>query len=196
MFKNKYLCILLKIGLIDLNGKLIKQLSKGKGLNGRTILSLYQDNLDNLWVGLSNGIAYVELGSPFTLINEDQGLIGTGYASALHQNRIILGTNTGAFTHTGNLQDLDLKPYEIIPGSEGQVYSFNKIQDKIVIGHHNGAYELIGNGTQRFLSNTGIWLYKRLNNFPDFFLEGYYHGINVIGKSDDKWVLQYKVNKL
>ena len=78
-------------------GEVLMQLTNGKGLQNRTILSLYEDELGNLWVGQNNGISYVELGSPFSHINEQSGLPGTGYAAYLQDNKLYLGTNNGLY---------------------------------------------------------------------------------------------------
>jgi ligand-binding sensor domain-containing protein len=86
-------------GLLILNedGSLIMQLTRGRGLENRTVLGLYEDDLHNLWVGQNNGISHVELGSPFTFISEQSGLPGTGYAAFLDNSTFYLGTNTGLY---------------------------------------------------------------------------------------------------
>ena len=44
-------------------------LSKNEGISDRTVKSLYEDDFNNLWVGLNSGIDYLELSLPITLIN-------------------------------------------------------------------------------------------------------------------------------
>ena len=43
------------------------------GLVSRTILSLFEDKNNNLWIGQNNGISFVELKSPFRKLNEAGG---------------------------------------------------------------------------------------------------------------------------
>ena len=46
-------------GLLIINekGKILTQLTSGKGLQNRTVLSIYEDDLQNLWIGQNNGLA-------------------------------------------------------------------------------------------------------------------------------------------
>lgn len=178
--------------IIDLDGNSVQQFTKGKGLQGRTILSMYQDESSNLWIGLNNGISYLELGSPFSLVNEDLGLYGTGYASSRHGNKIVLGTNIGAFAMDHDPSNF-LSEFEIIEGTEGQVYSFSKIDDKLIIGHHEGAFEFGDNQIRKFSENPGVWLYKNLGDSRSQILEGTYTGINVYEKRDEDWYPIYSI---
>ena len=59
-------------GLIitDDQGNLVKFINKSTGLQNNTILSTFVDNANNLWLGLDNGIDYIELNSPLSFIGE------------------------------------------------------------------------------------------------------------------------------
>ena len=60
-------------GLFLLNSKLHlkNHFTKNKGLHNRTVLALLEDDFQNIWVGLNNGINYLEINSPLSLINEE-----------------------------------------------------------------------------------------------------------------------------
>jgi len=66
-------------GLLSLSheGKVLRHLNKGRGILSRNGLSLYQDVHQNLWEGLRNGMSYIELSSPFSIITQ-QSMPGTG----------------------------------------------------------------------------------------------------------------------
>ena len=65
-------------------------------MENNTILSLYADKSDNLWLGLDNGISFSEISSPFTIFNFYYG-IETGYSSIVFKNILYVGTNQGLF---------------------------------------------------------------------------------------------------
>src|SRR5690606_38392851 len=113
-------------------------LSRERGIENRTVLSIYEDDLNNLWVGQNNGIAYVETGSPFTFINEQIGLPGSGYSAILDNNVLYLGTNTGVYR-----QDA-AGTYELVDGTRGQAYSLGRYNRDLLVGHHNGALRIDG----------------------------------------------------
>ncbi|MEP0986801.1 triple tyrosine motif-containing protein [Ekhidna sp.] len=173
-------------GLIILDKDLnpIQHLTKNKGLNHRTVLSLYEDDFKNLWVGLNNGISVIELGSPFSLINENVGLEGTGYVASVHNNTIYLGTSSGLFKPYEDRDFRSIRGYSLINGSEGLVNNLSIIDGKIILSHHEGAFKLNSSGTDQFFDATGTWQFKAIGNSK--WLGGTYDGfylINQIGNT-------------
>ncbi len=166
-------------GLVVLrpNGELVLELSKKKGINSNTVYKIYQDQSSNLWLGLSNGVSFVDYSSPFSLIDERLGLPGTGYTASVHQGNLYLGTNNGLFStaqNPGNYTE-DGIYYHIVPNSAGQVYSINNYGDQLLMGHHNGAY-VIDNGEANILySEEGCWKFAYLPNSQQM-LAGTYEG--------------------
>ena len=77
-------------GLIILNSNFtIKhRFTKNNGLSGRTVKSVYEDGFHNLWVALNNGIDYLKMSLPFSLINEEVAIEGTGYAAHRFKDKI------------------------------------------------------------------------------------------------------------
>lgn len=151
-------------GLVILNEKLgfIQHLTKNKGLSHRTVIALYEDNFNNLWVGLNNGICSIALGSSFSLINENVGLEGTGYTGIMHEDLPYLGTSSGLFAPLAISESVgDTKSYEVINGTEGLVNQLNAIDGDIIISHHEGAFKLNDSRVTRFFDKTGTWGFKQ-----------------------------------
>ena len=51
----------------DLNGKIIQHIDIKKGLQNNTVLKSFIDDKNDLWLGLDNGITFVNVNSPFAL---------------------------------------------------------------------------------------------------------------------------------
>src|SRR5665647_1709183 len=49
-----------------------------KGLQNNTVLKVFADKSGDLWLGLDNGIDYININSPITFLKDGDG-IGTGY---------------------------------------------------------------------------------------------------------------------
>ncbi|MEO9869433.1 helix-turn-helix and ligand-binding sensor domain-containing protein [Ekhidna sp.] len=148
--------------IIDKDLKPILHLTKNRGLNHRTVIALYEDDFNNLWVGLNNGICVVELGSPFSLINENVGLEGTGYSAAKLNDEIYLGTSSGVFVPNEALGDMDARAgYSVLTGSEGLVNSISILDKKLILGHHEGAFILNEGKIEEFSNETGFWGFKK-----------------------------------
>jgi hypothetical protein len=179
-------------GLLILNGDgdILMQLTRGRGLENRTVLSIYEDDLNNLWLGHNNGIAYVELGSPFTIINEQSGLPGTGYTAFLDNNNLYLGTNTGLYIRAKD----EHKDFSLIENTRGQLYHIGRYNDDLLAGHHNGALRINGRNATRLSAEQGSWIFQVLKGDPGKLIEGTYTGLQLYEADHGKWKLKKKLN--
>ena len=173
--------------ILDNNYQVTRHLTKKQGLDHRTVYSLYEDHFSNLWVGLNNGISYIELGSPLSLINEELGLEGTGYTAMVHDSRLYLGTNNGLFAQQ---KESRYSEYEIIPGTEGIVYGLNTINNKLLMSHHTGAYEVQNNKIQHFFTDYGTWKFLKIPN-SNKIIGGTYHGFRIFQADGNDWKLNH-----
>ncbi|MDV7392437.1 hypothetical protein RZS08_13820, partial [Arthrospira platensis SPKY1] len=127
-----------------------QHLTKREGLSDRTIKALYEDNFNNLWVALNIGIDYLEISLPFSLINDDIGLEGTGYAVCKFYDKIFLGTSNGLYTQKDKGNAVLPQAHMLIPGSEGQVYNFSTIEGDLILNHDRGAFLIDHTGVKKF----------------------------------------------
>jgi ligand-binding sensor domain-containing protein len=182
------------IFIFNSNFTLKNHLTKKEGLSDRTVKSLYEDAFHNLWVGLNNGIDYLKINLPFSLINEEVGIEGTGYAAIRYDNEIYLGTNTGVFIQKKEKNNLDGYPFTIITGSEGQVYNFSEVENKLILNHDRGAFELKGKNLTQ-IQDIGSWKFMN-TKIPNLVVGGDYRGISIFNKNNDNWSVVERVEKL
>lgn len=178
--------------ITDKAGNVQEHLTTGRGLQNRTVLSLYEDDLGNLWVGQNNGISYVELGSPFSLLNEERGLPGTGYAGFLDGSMLYVGTNNGLYA-----MDLrsNLQTTQLVEGTRGQVYHIGKYGGELLMGHHTGAYRIEGLKATRLSEVPGAWIFALLPGTESkTLLGGTYNGFQVFNKQGGHWQFSHKLN--
>ena len=84
--KNNFIVLNSSInGIIvfDTSGKIIQHINHEKGLQNNTVLASFSDNKNNLWLGLNNGMAFIDENSPITLMSYSYGLSSV-YASAIY----------------------------------------------------------------------------------------------------------------
>ncbi len=169
-------------GLYFLSEKLNlkKHLTKNEGISDRTVKALYQDDFRNLWVALNNGIDYLELSLPLSLINDEVGLEGTGYVAQIYKGIVYLGTNNGLFKRSN---DSRISRYELVPGSEGQVYNLSIVDGMLIINHHFGAYILQDDSLVQFY-NIGSWKFSN-SNIPGLYFGGDYQGISIFTSNNN-----------
>ncbi|RAW01799.1 ligand-binding sensor domain-containing protein [Pseudochryseolinea flava] len=171
--------------VVDADGNIIRQMTRGKGLDNRTILCIYEDDLSNLWLGHNNGIAYVELGSPFTFINEQSGLPGTGYAAFLDRDQLYLGTNTGLYVKS-IVGDTD---FSLVENTGGQVYHIGRYGDALMLGHHQGSFYIDNKKATKISNEPGAWVFHDVKGNSDKLIGGLYAGLQRYTWSNGRWSL-------
>ncbi|MDW5287542.1 triple tyrosine motif-containing protein [Formosa sp. PL04] len=174
---------------VDLKGNVIAAINQEKGLNNNTVLSLFEDKDQNLWLGLDNGISVVNLNSPFSVYNDISGNLGTVYASRLYDNTLYLGTNQGLFYKEFNTND----NFKFIEGTSGQVWSLEVFDDTLFCGHNTGTFIVKGDSVKLVCDVMGAWDFEPIENNPNLLIQGNYDGLYVLEKEGDTWGLRNKI---
>ena len=118
------------------DGELKYDLNFENGLSNNTVLSVFEDQQNNLWLGLDIGISFINLSTQFTVYNDTKGTIGTVYSSLLHDNYLFLGTNQGLF-YKHRESDAN---FMFVDGTNGQVWSLKEIDGLLFCGHDSGTF--------------------------------------------------------
>lgn len=187
---NKYFAfgtILNGIVIIDKEGNIVQRISKSSGLQNNTVLSLFTDEDQNLWAGLDNGIDRIELNSPLSFFFDKTGSFGTVYSSIIHKNKIYLGTNQGLYfsswDETNKRQFFD---FQLIAGSQGQVWDLSIIDGELFCGHNGGTFKVNDAAIQKISQINGGWTIKKLNLQPNKLIQGTYNGLVIYEKANGR----------
>lgn len=186
--ENQFIIGTISQGLIIINndGKLVNQMKQTDGLLNNTVLSIFEDVDQNIWLGLDNGINCINYDSPIRSFVDNSGLIGTVYASIFFDNKLYIGSNQGLFC----------KPYpsnenfKFVSGTKGQVWTLFKHDNTLFCGHDSGTFIIKDNISQNIYSESGTWKFEVLN---DKIIQGNYNGLSVLEKVNGQF--QFK-NKL
>ena len=101
-----------------------------------------------------------------------------------------LGTNQGLFYKNQDRKDA----FKFVPGTEGQVWSLQKIKNTLFCGHDKGTF-IISKGKADRISNTsGTWLIKEISDEPNLLIQGNYKGLYILKKENNSWVLRNKIS--
>ncbi|HQU59334.1 MAG TPA: triple tyrosine motif-containing protein, partial [Saprospiraceae bacterium] len=170
--------------LMDQEGKAVAHLNKLYGLQNNTVLCIYEDLLQNLWLGLDNGLDYVELSAPFSIIGSKQGVEGTGYASIVHDDNLFLGTNQGLFHTRWTLGVDPFHPplFERVEGANGQVWSLVEAGGQLMVCHHEGLFFYQNGKVFPVGGVKGAWKFLELEKHPNYAILGTYSGFYLFKK--------------
>ena len=162
-------------------------INQSKGLGNNTVLSLFEDVDENVWLGLDNGISNINFNVPFRVYKDELGILGSVYTTFLDDGILYLGTNQGLF-----YKDQKDK-FRFIPGTEGQAWSLQKFKNTLFCGHDKGIF-IISKGKADRISNTfGTWLIKEISRKENLLLLGNYKGLYILQNKNNKWNIRNKI---
>jgi len=169
--------------VLSRDGKIKYNIDQNKGLSNNTVLSLFEDNDKNLWIGLDNGINCINVQTPVKCFSDNTGILGTVYASILFQNKLYIGTNQGLFYKNYGANE----GFKFIPGTKGQVWSLFVFDGDLFCGHDSGTFIIDSITAKCIFSQSGTWKFLSLPNHKDKLLQGNYYGLSVLQKVNNQW---------
>ncbi len=173
--------------VLNKNFEIKIEANQNNGLLNNTALSVFEDSNKNLWIGLDNGISYLNVDSQIRVYTDQNGDLGSVYASIIHQENLYLGTNQGLFYKPIS----ENSEFKFIEGTQGQVWCLTKIDDQLFCGHHSGTYMIDGGSVQRVSSIQGTWNIKKIDD--RLLLQGTYDGLYVL-ENQSGWKLRNKIS--
>ena len=170
---------------------IVQHINREKGLQNNTVLEVFTDKSGDLWLGLDNGIDYVNINSPITFLKQSDG-IGAGYTTIIFKNKLYLGTNQGLFVKEwdGSGQN---GGFRMIPNTSGQVWYLGVHGGVLICGHNNGTFVIEGETARQISKIPGGWKYHIMKRFPDFLVGGTYGGLILFKKESGSWKFVSKI---
>ncbi|MGO4821983.1 MULTISPECIES: triple tyrosine motif-containing protein [unclassified Flavobacterium] len=171
--------------ICDLNGKIIQHINHKKGLQNNTVLTSFIDNKNNLWLGLDNGIAFVNESSPFTYFGFSFDL-STVYASIIFDEKLYVATNQGVFYHNWN-KTIKEDAFTLVKGTTGQAWNLQVFDNQLLCAHNRGTLLIQGGAVVKTLDNKGYFGFKKVPNHPNYIIGSHYNGFSVFEKNSKGW---------
>lgn len=171
--------------ITDTSGNILFNINKETGLINNTVLGQFVSENNELWLGLDNGIAFIDLNTPNYFYNDISGKLGAVYDILNYKNTIYIGSNTGLYfiDILGNLQFME--------GSQGQVWNLKEIDGDLFCGHNNGTY-LVENNTLKLISAyTGGWVFNKVPEQRNTYIQGTYAGLVSFKKVNGEWQVKH-----
>jgi DNA-binding CsgD family transcriptional regulator len=177
--------------IIDHNGNIIQRFSKTDGLQNNNILSIFLDKEKNLWLGLNNGIDFIAYNSAIKKISY-QLTEESGYTALIEKNQLYLGTSNGLYTvQLQPAQDISFSKgkFNLIANTMGQNWGLEKINDRILLGHHEGAFEIKNQTVVPFSNYTGFWNFQP---YGSGFIAGNYSGMYLFNEKSQQAIPNFE----
>jgi len=171
--------------ICDFNGKIIQHINRKKGLQNNTVLYSYVDNNSNLWLGLDNGIAFINENSPFTYFGFSYDL-STVYASVIHHDKLYVATNQGLFFHEWN-RSFKEDSFKLVQGTTGQTWNIQVVDGELICSHNRGMMLISNDRVSKILDTKGYWGLKKIPGAPKLAIASNYDGFALFEKNQNSW---------
>lgn len=165
------------------NGEIKQQVNVKQGLLNNTVLASFVDDHKNLWLGLDNGISFINENSPFTYFGPSYNL-GTVYASIVHNDFLYAATNQGVFCHKMNGTSFK-EDFTLVEGAAAQSWNIQVIGNELICANNNGALVIEGNRVIKRLDHRGYYGFKEVPGPSKFVIGSGYGGLALFEKTDD-----------
>ncbi len=121
--------------ILDKNGELKYILDNKTGLRDSFITHLFIDKEENVWLSLNNGIAKVEINSPFVIYDSLFGLDSSVNNMLREKNTLFVSTMKGVYKE-------DNIGFKKIDGIDINAWEMVAFKDFILVGTNEGIYEI------------------------------------------------------
>ncbi|MDI1304312.1 MAG: histidine kinase [bacterium] len=163
--------------ILDLNDGSYKNINRNNVLMNNSILSIGQDKENDLWLGLDNGIAHIEVNSPTSIFYDSSGILGSVYSVASTPKGYLMASNHGVFKYED-------KQLSLIPNTQGQAWNISKINNKYLIGHNEGTFVYDDGLFYKLSTVNGGWNLAK-SSINNSYLQATYSGVIIYNNAND-----------
>ena len=186
--------------IIDGDGKLIQHFSNGEGLQNNNILNIMSDQDKNLWLGLENGISFINYNTAITHIYPVRENQIMSNAVRIFDRKLFIGTSNGLYSVPLDLSQKDLSgasgTFTEVEGTKGRVWSLSEVNHQLLLGHEDGAFVVKDNRVSSSITTKqGVWAFQSLPQSTDI-IAGTYTGLQLIDQENDRLTDKGRVNDL
>ncbi len=179
---------------IDRNGNYLWTLNTTNNLQNNTVLGLYCDKEDNVWVALDKGIAYIQMNSKMTYLNSFKPSIGAIYSVAKSGTSLLLGTNQGLYRASYDSSRKLISGVDTKPLIQGHVWDVSRFDKDVICGNNDVTYTVDEHrATALSPVRGGICIRRGVIHNEEVLIQGTYTNLCVYRKVNGKWVFSNTV---
>lgn len=173
--------------IYDFNTNTFKNIDRNNVLMNNSVLSIGFDKEEDLWLGLDNGLAHVEVNSPISFFYDNSGILGSVYSVATIDKGYLIASNHGIF-------EFDSGNFKMLPNTQGQGWNITKIGNKYVIGHNDGTFCYENGALEKINNVSGGWNLSK-STINDTYFQSTYSGVLVYDNAS-KLTQNLRINDL
>jgi len=188
--------------VIDTTGKLVEEMNKNTGLPDATIEGQFLDAQEKLWLATYNGITRVDINSPLTKFNDQNGLDGAVESVVRHRGILYAVTNTGVYSLQEPGPPENGKPiahahFQKVPGITSECWDLlsftNNETAKLLVTSDVGVFQLENDKSSLIIGDDSYSLHRSEKD-PNRVFVGLKAGVSAIYWSNGKWISEGRIS--
>ena len=183
--------------IIDKAGRLHQRFSTAEGLQNSNILSLSPDADENLWLGLENGIAFINYNTAVTHIIPDKANHTTSSALTIFDRKLYIGTANGLYSTPLDTTQKDLSAgkgvFTEVGNTKGRVWNLFETNRELLMAHQDGAFVIKKDKAVPLMTNHGVWLFRTFPSSADI-VAGTYTGLQRLNYANGNFVNEGRID--
>jgi DNA-binding CsgD family transcriptional regulator len=184
---------------IDSNGTIKETVSKADGLNSNNIKCIFKDQLNNIWLGLEDGISFLSVNNPIRWFNPKIFNGAAGYAATIFNNKIYFALANGIYEMPfESNQNFELVADKVKKIASGLSWKVANVQGQLFAGRDDGFFEIKGSTLQTVDRSAGYWIFKPLTTEGGelLFAGGNYLGVSFFKKQNGNYTKETDLSYL
>lgn len=186
--------ILNGVTAIDPQGKRLWTLNTANILQNNTVLGMYCDRENNLWLAMDKGIAMIRMNGSIQYIEAFHPSIGSIYTLNKKGSTLFIGTNQGLYRAQLTDRDRFIRDLRLESSIKGQVWNLSEFDDQLFCGNNEQTFEVRAAGAGIIGPvKGGMCLQKGFIHGKEVLIQGTYTSLSVYLKSNNKWKFSHVV---
>lgn len=157
--------------ILQPDGKLRLHLDESNGLQDNNIYAIFEDQDQNLWLGLDRGIDLVLMNHPLRFAGQESGSVYTAIEFA---GNFYIGTNRGLFRRPLEQPN---EPFQLVPGSQGRIRSLSIANGILLVAHNSGIAQIRETRWESIFQRTGSSQFLEIPDQPNYRLVATFTGL-------------------
>ena len=174
--------------IVNHKGDVKNVIDLADGLPNPSIAGSFFDRQGGLWLALVKGISRVEIHTPFTQFNVENGLQGSVQAICRFDNTVYAGSQQGLFYLEPATSPFENSRFQRIEATTGFVWAFYPADDALLAATDKGVFEIHGK-TAKFID--GVWPrvlgFHRSKKFANRLYLALQNGMYIMTRQNNRW---------
>jgi len=170
------------------DGTVVENLSKKEGLQTSNVRTMFMDGNRNVWLGLDNGIDFVAYNNAIKHINPPAFKDGGGFSMTKFNNSLYFALSNGVYKlPINNPADLSYTKSNFTVLSEGLSWQLSVVNNKLLYGNDEGAFEIKDDKSVRIDRSAGYWIFRPMISTSGVLqvAAGNYYGVMLLEQKND-----------